>query len=1156
MKKWKKIMGIALGISSICLIPVVGITSCSSSAQTTISNSNQSNNSKAQPSNNASSTSKNDRNKSQTTNSTKQQATSSVPDNKQLSSTKQAITKNESDSSPIQNKQVAADNNSTNKDQPAKVSSQTSSSTNNDEKQIQSLNDVITYIKNNQSSLFKYLAKNNCVSFSNNKPLYQSNFAACVQTWLQNNSQQLPVVTIINNDGKISASLNNLTSTDSYQFATNGYYDLIQNALDQIVTFALSLTGNSQITNWLVNTKNIKELNHKYQITNLNDYLNAIQSLANFPNSLSLSLDSQSFTNTNLQITNNDISFQLDYFGVTSNTTITFSFDQLNQSIANEAVKYLQNHEENIINNVITFDLVSINNNQTITFQPSFLITLQWWLANHFFNTTYRFNSLSEINSNNNKIYITVGKQNSTNPFAFPTAKFINTVQKILNDLVTFTNDLNDTTNSIANWLLATNNLVNENNSWKIKSVTGYFKQTLVRNLIPTMQTNNQWKDLYPFIYKFFNSNAFIGLSNQKIVNHQLLFSFDLFNLNSTNMVAISLPTKTINDEEQANNVITYLQNHQDAFLAMVIQNGSVTFNNNQLVFANNFDLQVTGWITANFNPFINLSIINNNGAISAQVNAVSSTTTYTFPTSIYQSDLQNIANQIAQLITTQNNNNHSFTSWFYAHYYELLTTKYVVKDKVASLTYVFTNLASYLPKLNLYTIGGFNLPLFSKTIYQFINVNSTNDSLSFNITFAGVSSTKQVKITLPNNNQSTVEILNGIITYLNNHEQEVQSYIANSNGVVMKNNHLIFSNDFIYDLNSFISNNLPAAFGLFSINNNNGIITISTLTNPSISSTTSFDFSLTKFQAVLQSQVNQLAKYINALNTSQLAISKWLVATNNATYNHGQWSLSNLSTYLATISNKLAVFNYFYGACEFANVSQSNNQISFAINLDGVISTNIVTINLNSNDLNNQTQANNLINYLNTHQTELLAGLIGIGRFSASHNEIVLNDAMLNAINNWITSFYDAFINVQLISLNNNIYAKINGITSTLSYSFVVQSLTNMLQNAANQVAINIKNKFLSSLPSWLIAHNDLTNNNGTWTMTNLGSFLNSFLTNGTGVKNGNYTYPLPYHFTNTNCTFSNVIQENNQLTFSISIYGISSTIQLSINIPLQMQS
>ena len=60
-------------------------------------------------------------------------------------------------------------------------------------------------------------------------------------------------------------------------------------------------------------------------------------------------------------------------------------------------------------------------------------------------------------------------------------------------------------------------------------------------------------------------------------------------------MVQISLPTKTISDEEQANNVITYLQKHQDAFLAIVIQNGLVTFNNNQLVFANNFDLQVAG---------------------------------------------------------------------------------------------------------------------------------------------------------------------------------------------------------------------------------------------------------------------------------------------------------------------------------------------------------------------------------------------------------------------------------------------------------------------------------------------------------------------------------------------------------------------------------
>ncbi|MBQ3621920.1 hypothetical protein II941_04055 [bacterium] len=62
------------------------------------------------------------------------------------------------------------------------MSHKTSSSNNNDEKQIQSLNDVIIYIKKNQPSLFKYLAKNNCVYFSNNKPIYQSNFSACVQT--------------------------------------------------------------------------------------------------------------------------------------------------------------------------------------------------------------------------------------------------------------------------------------------------------------------------------------------------------------------------------------------------------------------------------------------------------------------------------------------------------------------------------------------------------------------------------------------------------------------------------------------------------------------------------------------------------------------------------------------------------------------------------------------------------------------------------------------------------------------------------------------------------------------------------------------------------------------------------------------------------------
>ena len=476
-----------------------------------------------------------------------------------------------------------------------------------------------------------------------------------------------------------------------------------------------------------------------------------------------------------------------------------------------------------------------------------------------------------------------------------------------------------------------------------------------------------------------------------------------------------------------------------------------------------------------------------------------------------------------------------------------------MVKGHVASSTLAFTNLATYLPQLNLSRIAGFNLPLFSKTIYQFTNVNNPNNSLSFNVNFAGVSSTKQVNIALSNNKQTTVETLNGVIDYLNNHEQEVQSYIATGNGVVMRNNHLIFTNEFIYDLRAFIMDSLPGC--LYNINNNNGIITLSTFGNPAISSTKSFDFSLTKLQAVLQSQVNQIPAYINALSTTELAIKKWLVATHNATYNHGQWSLSNLSTYLGTIGNKLTVFN-LYSTCEFANVSHTNNQVSFAVSLDGVISTNMVTINLNPNDLNNQTQANNLIEYLTSHQAELLAGLICNGGFSASNNEIVLNDKMLDAISNWITNFYDTFISVQLISQNNNIYVKINGITSTLSYSFAAQSLTNMLQNVANEVVINIKSKFLSSLPSWLIANDDLINNNGIWTMKNLGSFLNSFLPTAVGVRNGNYNYPLPYNFTNTNCAFSDVIQENNQLTFKISIYGISSTTKLSINIPSQMQS
>ena len=44
MKKWKKIILMALGIGSVCLIPAVGITSCTSSSQATTLNSNKADN--------------------------------------------------------------------------------------------------------------------------------------------------------------------------------------------------------------------------------------------------------------------------------------------------------------------------------------------------------------------------------------------------------------------------------------------------------------------------------------------------------------------------------------------------------------------------------------------------------------------------------------------------------------------------------------------------------------------------------------------------------------------------------------------------------------------------------------------------------------------------------------------------------------------------------------------------------------------------------------------------------------------------------------------------------------------------------------------------------------------------------------------------------
>ena len=42
-----------------------------------------------------------------------------------------------------------------------------------------------------------------------------------------------------------------------------------------------------------------------------------------------------------------------------------------------------------------------------------------------------------------------------------------------------------------------------------------------------------------------------------------------------------------------------------------------------------------------------------------------------------------------------------------------------------------------------------------------------------------------------------------------------------------------------------------------------------------------------------------------------------------------------------------------------------------------------------------------------------------------------------------------------------------------------------------------------------------------------------------------------MPYSFTNQNCTFSNVTVVNNNITFTISIYGINSTMQLQIPVP-----
>ena len=110
---------------------------------------------------------------------------------------------------------------------------------------------------------------------------------------------------------------------------------------------------------------------------------------------------------------------------------------------------------------------------------------------------------------------------------------------------------------------------------------------------------------------------------------------------------------------------------------------------------------------------------------------------------------------------------------------------------------------------------------------------------------------------------------------------------------------------------------------------------------------------------------------------------------------------------------------------------------------------------------------------------------------------------------------------------------------------------LTTILQKAANQLALNIKNSYLSSLESWLLSNGDLTKNNGVWTLSNLGSFLVSQGVTSQGIKNGNYTYPMPYSFTNQNCTFSNVTVANNQITFTISIYGINSTMQLQIPVP-----
>ena len=1013
----------------------------------------------------------------------------------------------------------------------------TSSSVNSQKKQvIQKLNNAVDYIKNNQSSLFAYLLANNCVAFDNGTPIYQANFVATIETWLKNN-KQLNKASIVNNDGTINATINGLTSPNSYLFSFNDYFQFIQNEINKIVDFVSSLNQQANLTNWLINNKSLQKIDHQYQLSNLASYLNSIKSLAKYPNSINLNYTNENWSFSNVTTTANQISFMFNYLGVNSKA-ITITMAQLNKCIANGAITYMQNHQNEIIDDAMSYDWGSTDDSPLV-FNSSFPVTLKLWLDNHFFQAPYSFNIVPVTIGP--KIYVSVGKQSANTYFTFPYRKLIMLIQNMLSSLTTFTNDLNNTPNSILNWLLATNNITYEHNIWEVTNVGGYFKQTLVQNLIPDLKANPEYENLYSSIYLFFNSNWFLNITNESWSTNTLSFSYSFYGIPSITQVTIPLPNNTLTNQSAANNVINYINQNQSSFLNMLIQDGLVTYQNDQVQFASNFNLAVAGWISANYNPFLNLDIINNDGIITAQVNSTTSTNIYSFPVSLYQSKLQVIANALAQ---TVDNNSNSFANWVNNNYYQLVTNQ---ND------FELGNLSNFITTLNLTTIAGYSLPLFSNQIYQFTNFTETNNNFSFNVSFAGINSTSSISIPNLNNNLANNDMMNSIITYLNNHQTYLYKYMAYYGGITIKKNQANFASNFDELVSAFISNNisLPVFSSIF-VSNNNGSISITEVEGDLIFySTNNFNFSLTKYQQFLQSQVNQVASYINSLNSTQLGINKWLVATNNATYQNGKWTFTNLNTYLKILFEYSSLFNYFYAGYQFADVKQTNNEISFAINLDGFISNITVNIALTPNDLSVQAQANSIINYLSNHENELLAGLIGNGGFNAINNQLAINDSMLSAINNWLADFYNSFANVKLIVKGTTIYAQINNVTSTIGYQFPLSKLTTILQAAANQLVTNIQNNYLGSLESWLLSNGDLTETNGVWTLSDLGSFLNSQGATSTGIKNGTYTYPMPYNFTNQNCTFGTATVVNNNITFTVSIYGISSTIQLQIPVP-----